>query len=235
MKRYIIFLFLSLTSYVFVVAQNEQSRPEIDIVYWDVPLIPQPKSMSCWATSAAMVMAWRDNNPSMKPKDVVTGKGKWENYFKNNTGLPVNELGFGTAKQFFDSLGLEPLPKQCFTPQGLAGFLDSGPIWVAVPGHAVVITGMWGDGTSEGTTVYVNNPWDTDNPYLGTLHWLNDQVEFNHQNKGKREVFTFAEFSDKMENMQKLVMKILEEGKRHGKITEEQIRQFYSHDFYAAH
>lgn len=216
-------------------AQPYQSTPKIDVVFWDVPLIPQPKSMSCWVTSAAMVLAWRDNNPKLSPNEIVKGHGKWENYFKNNTGLPVSELGFGTAREFFDSLGLTPLPKQCYTPEGFASYMTSGPLWVAVPGHAVVVTGVWGDGTPDGTMVYVNNPWDVDNPDLQTLHAFNDQTGFKKQNKGKQEVFTFREFTKKMEDTVRWVMSSLEQQKADGVLTDDDIFKFYSKDFYIAY
>jgi len=56
---------------------------------------------------------------------------------------------------------MEPL--QCYTIDGLRKLLEEkGPLWVcaAVPSlHAVVVTGMYSDGSVGNTFVRVSDPW----------------------------------------------------------------------------
>ena len=60
--------------------------------------------------------------------------------------------------------GLDPEPAHSYTVEGFYGLLDRyGPLWVAaaVPGpHIRVVTGIEGDGTPDGTTLYINDPWE---------------------------------------------------------------------------
>jgi len=158
MKKFLLLLVCSVIGIQSVASQVEEniSTDNIYKIHLGVPLITQPTNMSCWITAAAMILAWRDNNDFVSPEDIVKGKGKWENYF--HTGLPTSEVENGSTDQFFNKLGLTPLPKQCFTAQGLADQMKKGPIWIAVPGHALVVTGITGDGTAEGTMVYYNDP-----------------------------------------------------------------------------
>ncbi len=60
--------------------------------------------------------------------------------------------------------GLVPEPPQSYTVEAFADLLRNyGPLWVATaePGaHVRVITGIQGDGTADGTTLYINDPWE---------------------------------------------------------------------------
>jgi len=228
MKSIIILIFFTCCIRHTVAGQNK-SQLAVNLIHENVPLIPQPASMSCWVTAAAMVISWRDQS-STSPENIVRGQGKWENYFNANTGLPVSELGFGTAREFFAQLGLTPLPNQCYSVDGFEDHLAKGPMWIAGPGHAVVVTGISGDGTPENTYVYINDPWDTSNANLPSL----SPEGFKAQNTGQYRIETFREFSLNMEQTAAEVISKLEEKKGEGVITDQQISEFYSKDFYGA-
>ncbi len=120
----------------------------------DIYLVPQLTGMSCWAASAAMVVGWRDLI-SINPEEIARGAGQWAAYTAGLNPNDVDELAraWGLQKEW-------PL---CYTIEGFRELLEScGPLWIgmAVPsGHAVVVTGLYGNGTPEGTFVRYNDPW----------------------------------------------------------------------------
>ena len=124
-------------------------------VWNEVPLVAQSTGMSCWAAAAAMLIGWRERL-AVNPDEVARGAGRWSE-FKN--GLhPEDVAGFA------DQWGLVPEEgDEIWAVDRFRRLLDQyGPLWVgeASPGlHAVVITGLFGDGTPEGTHVRVNDPW----------------------------------------------------------------------------
>jgi hypothetical protein len=130
------------------------SGQSFDVNWSDMQLVPQMTGMSCWAAAAAMIIGWRDQI-SIDPAEVARGSGHWEAYAH---GLyPANHRDLAQA------WGLAMEPPQDYLIEGFRQLLeDNGPLWVgvAVPsGHAVVVTGLYGDGTVDGTVVRVNDPW----------------------------------------------------------------------------
>ncbi|MBC8137335.1 MAG: hypothetical protein H8F28_15755 [Fibrella sp.] len=118
-----------------------------------VPLVPQQTGMSCWAAGAAMVVAWRENY-SADPARIAQGAGEWAAY---SSGLHPE------STTIFPVWGLTPEPQQSYSVDGFRRLLETyGPLWVAgaVPGpHIRVVTGLYGDGTPDGTRVIINDPW----------------------------------------------------------------------------
>ncbi len=114
-------------------------------VHWDeVQLVAQSSGDNCWAAAASMVVGWRDRmsiDPALLPR-------------------PADIPALARA---FD---LEAEPGQSYTVDGFADLLTrKGPLWVAalVPGfHAIVVTGIQGDGDPDTTLVYVSDPWERD-------------------------------------------------------------------------
>ncbi len=145
-------------------------HPQIDVQY-DVPLVGQQSGMSCWAASAAMVVAFRDQY-SVDPFDLVdavqnqnSSGGYWQAF--------RDGINFATAstEKLFNVWGLTPEPVMTLTVTGMRDMLAQyGPLWVgtagAVGGHVRVITGIVGDGTPEGTFVTINDPWGLDSQGL---------------------------------------------------------------------
>lgn len=123
-------------------------------LYWEVPLVPQVTGMSCWAAAAAMLIGWRDSI-AVDPEEVARASGRWAEY---RDGLePGDVRGFAQAWH----LHVE-------APAGLDVdrlhqlVADHGPLWVgeASPGlHVVVVAGMVGDGTPDGTRLRILDPW----------------------------------------------------------------------------
>jgi N-acetylmuramoyl-L-alanine amidase len=123
-------------------------------VWHEVPLVPQLTGMSCWAAAAAMLVGWRDCL-DVRPEDVAAGLGRWDAY---RDGLVPRDV-VALARAF----GLVIEPARSYGTRELFALLERvGPLWVgeAVPGlHVVVVAGMHGDGTPEGTWVRVADPW----------------------------------------------------------------------------
>ncbi len=123
-------------------------------VWHEVPLVQQLTGMSCWAAAAAMLVGWRDC-VDIDPEEVAAGAGRWEAYRDGLVPEDVDAL----ARAW--SLQIEP-PRR-YSVQALRELLErAGPLWVgeASPGlHVIVITGMHGDGTPDGTLVRIADPW----------------------------------------------------------------------------
>jgi hypothetical protein len=135
-------------------------------VWNEVPLVPQLTGMSCWAAAAAMIIGWRDVLV-VNPEEVAQGAGRWAEY---REGLHPLQL-----EEFARAWGLRVEPSRDWTVRGLQSVLErNGPVWLgeASPGlHSIVVTGMYGDGTPEGTHVRVNDPWPVDRGERYTLTW----------------------------------------------------------------
>ena len=127
-----------------------------------VPIISQPSSMTCWATVATMMVSWRDRS-SYDIQDVMDMAGQtYRSKFDNDQGLSGSE-----KVAFLTSLGLIGEPPMSYTVRGLKTLLEIyGPLWVTSdeqPGagfsiHARIVTGMFGDGTVDGTSLRINDP-----------------------------------------------------------------------------
>ena len=124
-------------------------------VWNEVPLVAQTTGMSCWAAAAAMLIGWRERLV-VDPDEVARGAGRWSE-FKN--GLHPEDVA-----AFADRWGLvAEHHDDVWEVDRFRQLLETfGPLWVgeASPGlHAIVVTGLHGDGTPEGTHVRVNDPW----------------------------------------------------------------------------
>jgi hypothetical protein len=121
-------------------------------INWDeVELVAQPTSMSCWATSAAMVIGWRDRM-SLSPQTIAEIGGR-----SIHNGLDPAKVG-----DFAQDMGLVAEAPMSYTMQGFRELLeDNGPLWVgaAVPSlHVIVVTGVYND--EDQMYVRVTDPWD---------------------------------------------------------------------------
>jgi N-acetyl-anhydromuramyl-L-alanine amidase AmpD len=136
-------------------AARATARPLADesfTINWDeVEAIPQPTDFSCWAAAAAMVVGWRDR-VSLSPQSIGEICGR-----TTATGLDPAQVG-----RFAAEIGLLTEPPQSYSVEGFRRLLENyGPLWVAasVPGlHAIVVTGMYGEGDS--ACVRITDPWD---------------------------------------------------------------------------
>ena len=90
---------------------------------YDVPLIPQSTSMSCWAASMAMVMSWY-NQASFDPERIAQNPGgpSYMPSFRN--GLDPND------RYILERNGFTLDYPQCYTFEAVKAMLRSfGPIW----------------------------------------------------------------------------------------------------------
>jgi hypothetical protein len=123
-------------------------------VWHEVPLVPQVTGMSCWAAGAAMLIGWRDAIP-VAPEDVARAAGRWQEY---RDGLEPHDV-----ESFAATWGLRARRPGALAAAGRhARLLAPGPLWVgeASPGlHVVVIAGLIGDGSDDGTELRIVDPW----------------------------------------------------------------------------
>ncbi len=162
------------------------SAPESFDIRYQVQLIPQQTGVSCWAAGAAMVVGWRDRI-SLPPYHIAGDIGYWKQYYDKNGGLPPDDT------KMFAAWGLVPESPQTYTLAGFKSLLEQyGPLWVAaaVPGpHIRVVTGISGDGSPDGTTLYINDPWEP------------GMKAFRESNKGGQYTETYREFVAKQSEL----------------------------------
>ncbi|MGH7596276.1 MAG: papain-like cysteine protease family protein [bacterium] len=155
-----------------------QGSPAINVTY-NVPLVPQQTGMSCWAAGAAMLVGWRDQI-SIDPSEIPRATGYWQQY---QNGLSPEDTGM------FAAWGLVPEPAQTHSIEGFKNLLERyGALWVASaePGpHIRVVTGLTGDGTPDGTTVHLNDPWER------------GMSQFRMPNAGAQYTETYRQFEQK--------------------------------------
>jgi hypothetical protein len=135
----------------------EMANESFDVNWTDVDLMNQRTDMSCWAASAAMVVGWRDR-VCIVPSAIAAGTGDWAAY--------ANGLQPADIQTLANVWRLTAEAPQCYTIDGLRDLLQAkSPLWVAaaVPTlHAIVVTGMYSDGSADNTFVRINDPWDRD-------------------------------------------------------------------------
>lgn len=123
-------------------------------LWHEVPLVPQVTGMSCWAAAAAMLIGWRDSI-AVDPGEVARAAGRWQEY---SAGLEPKDVG-----SFARTWGLIMEPTAPLDGPRLLRLLSAhGPLWVgeASPGlHVVVVTGLVGDGTDDGSELRIADPW----------------------------------------------------------------------------
>lgn len=116
---------------------------------YDVPLVPQTSTMSCWAASIAMILGWKDQ-ASYDPQLIAQNYGGLNYMPSYKDGLDPNDTYILTRN------GFTVLAPQCYTTGAIAQMLETyGPLWVAswAPGpHVRVVRGLANE------TVYLNDP-----------------------------------------------------------------------------
>ncbi|GAA3393297.1 papain-like cysteine protease family protein [Cryptosporangium minutisporangium] len=132
-------------------APRAEADREIDVIT-DVVLIPQPTDVSCWAAALAMVVSARDR-ASRSAEAVALQAG-----MDVSTGY-----GWSQIRAAVNAWNLVEEGPRSAEPAEWARMLEAwGPIWIVeigAPYHAVVLGGIRGDGTAEGTRVTLYNPW----------------------------------------------------------------------------
>jgi hypothetical protein len=122
----------------------------VDVVY-QVAGMSQPAAHACWATSFAVVINYRDGS-NLTPADV-----------SNAVGVDISAVeSWSDVTDAASHFHLQESASACMDVSGWAQLLaTNGPLWICVHNgsHAVVLNGVHGDGTPEGTTFYITDPW----------------------------------------------------------------------------
>lgn len=131
-----------------------------------LPIIVQPTPRTCWAAVMTMMITWR-RGQSMAVRDAVAQLGQtYLALFDNDRILPP-----ATAPALYADAGLSTI--QSFNPtiDGWEALLRKyGPLYVDVGydsgniTHAIIVTGIRGDGTPGGTSITYIDPVDGSNP-----------------------------------------------------------------------
>lgn len=156
-------------------------------VNWDeAELVPQPTDFSCWAAAGAMLVGWRDR-VSLTPDSVAASCSR-----STASGLLTDD-----NSKFATEMGFVAVPPVCYTQDGFRALLESnGPLWVSegVPPnlHAVIVTGMYSDGTN--TYVRIADPWDRT---VGTPGAPGNYVTTH--DTGSRYIMSWADFTQQYE------------------------------------
>lgn len=165
------------------------SARSFDIGWSDVEVVPQTNDFTCWAAAAAMLVGWRDRI-SIDPAQIAAGAGPWAKY---TAGLRLTDIA-----RFADAWVLEAEHPQSYSIDSFRELVESrGPLWVAalVPGlHAIVVTGIYGNGSPDGTYVRINDPWGRMSGSPGAPGTYNPTP-----GRGSQYVLTFRQFAAEYE------------------------------------
>lgn len=139
---------------------------------YDVHLVPQSTSMSCWAASIAMILGWKDQ-ACFDPQLIAANNGGL-NYMPSFVrGLDPND------RHILERNGFLLDAPQCYMLTSVQALIDShGPLWVASAApapHIRVVTGY------DGQNLYINDPGPV--------------------NSGSRYVASFRSFFGQMETL----------------------------------
>lgn len=119
----------------------------------------QPSGMSCWATVYAMMKAWKRGQGFASVRAAVEPLGQpWLGYFDRDTGIPPTD-----GARFEAAVGFVREPRFNPSPAGWEQMLRRyGLLWVSgtVTGgiHDRIVEGISGDGTANGTQMYIVDP-----------------------------------------------------------------------------
>ncbi|MEM6252294.1 MAG: papain-like cysteine protease family protein [Cyanobacteria bacterium P01_D01_bin.156] len=130
--------------------------PAINVIH-NVPYMSQTGRMTCWAASAGMILAWAAKHNVALPDAVVLS-------LTNPSTAGPGGLAGSNFPAFLAQFGMVGIPAQTMSTADFGQALDTlGPLWVGTANasgnpHVVVVTGMQGDGTPDGTIVIMNDP-----------------------------------------------------------------------------
>lgn len=121
-------------------------------IYHQVSPLTQPNDRACWATALAMVANYK-NGTDYSPEEIAQAVGA--------SAEACNEWHVAQSVGQHWGLNTVWIGDQPLDPDTLEEALGAGPIYAVIEGdptHAVVVTGITGDGTHENTQVYVMDP-----------------------------------------------------------------------------
>jgi len=141
-------------------------------MFYNVPLVAQTSTMSCWAASIAMILGWR-HQASYSDQMIAQNPGGLNYMTSYHDGLDPND------RYILRRNGFTVDNPVCYLPATINSRLTTyGPLWVATwaPGpHIRVVTGM-----------------------IGEMLMISDPAPVN---RGSRYPRTFSQFFGAMENL----------------------------------
>jgi len=118
-------------------------------IKYEVNVIPQMTSMSCWAASISMILGWK-RKMSIPDEEIAKNPGGKSYMTSYTKGLDPND------KRILNANGFKVDAPQCYTANAIGELLRfHGPLWVATwaPGpHVRVVSGLLGG------TVLISDP-----------------------------------------------------------------------------
>ena len=134
------------------------------VILHRVTLVPQWTTATCWSAALSMLLG---GGPACMSPGTATADPTDGLYNDSDLSRPEN------TRKFADSYGLTLLHAASWTAEGLAGLLRAhGPLmmnllWnapgylagVGSSGHMLIIAGIRGDGTEDGSTIRIYDPW----------------------------------------------------------------------------
>ncbi len=149
-------------------------------MHYNVPLIPQSASMSCWAASMAMILEFK--NEASYDQSLLAENFGGPSYTRQlQSGISISDT------YILRRYGFTLEAPVCYSAEGLYTLLfNNGPLWIAaaVPsGHVRVITSMdlISGANSDNSRVYINDPWEV------------GMTVFRQNNRGSRYSLTFSQ------------------------------------------
>jgi hypothetical protein len=134
------------------------SNPTFSLNWDDVQLLPQRQDDTCWAAAAAMVAGW---NEQVSIDETLLARSR-------PLASYHGEADVASMQRLAQAVGLIAEPPQCYSAEGFRRLLENyGPLWVGKimsstrsfnDGHAVVVTGMYSNGTDD--FLRITDPWD---------------------------------------------------------------------------
>ncbi|WP_162044870.1 papain-like cysteine protease family protein [Undibacterium sp. YM2] len=118
-----------------------------DIIY-QVPVIAQSKTMSCWAAATAMLMSWKQGFVISEDRAAEIAGNNFLIAFRTNQGVTGAEIA-----ELAQQLNLIAEPPSSLSPKGYRSLLSSkGPLWVGTAifsatapyRHVRILTGLRG-------------------------------------------------------------------------------------------
>lgn len=125
-----------------------------------LPVIEQPTKYTCWAAVMTMMYQWKSNTSIAIRDALATIDSRFVAMFDANKGLDKD-----SAKDLYDAAGLVQLLSFNPTIEGWVSLLQKyGPLYVDVGynagsnTHAIIVRGISGDGTPDGTSITYVDP-----------------------------------------------------------------------------
>ncbi len=161
MSKFVVFAFALLAS----IAPLQDAAADIDVSYVVTP-IAQPSEMSCWATAATMLVDWKTGVQASISEVVGRAGSDFVAIYQASFDDPAQGIDAVHEKAFYDVLHLSYIQGENPTIQAWADLLRThGPLSVTVDArppksliHALVVTGLSGDGTADGTMMTYIDP-----------------------------------------------------------------------------